>query len=93
MNQSLALIIDDEVDILELLEITLNRMDIETMTAENIQSAQILLHEKEFDICLTDMRLPDGDGLELLQAIQVKQPQLPVIVITPVRGNILYKAQ
>ncbi len=82
MNKSLALIIDDEVDILELLEITLNRMDIETVTAGTILSAQKLLYEQEFDLCLTDMRLPDGDGLELVQAIQAKQPQIPVIVIT-----------
>ncbi len=82
MNKAQALIIDDEVDILELLEITLNRMDIETMTAENTHDAHALLQEKEFDICLTDMRLPDGDGLELLLTIQETLPKLPTIVIT-----------
>ena len=82
MTKAQALIIDDEVDILELLEITLNRMDIETITAENIHSAQALLKENEFDICLTDMRLPDGDGLELLKTIQETRKKIPVIVIT-----------
>ncbi|NOQ14932.1 MAG: response regulator [Methyloprofundus sp.] len=82
MNKAQALIIDDEEDILELLEITLNRMDIETVIATNIRSAQALLEKKKFNICLTDMRLPDGDGLELLQAMQVTLPKLPVIVIT-----------
>ena len=82
MKKAQALIIDDEADIRELLEITLNRMDIKTETAENIHQAQILLKEKEFNICITDMRLPDGDGLELLQALQLSLPKLPVIVIT-----------
>jgi two-component system response regulator PilR (NtrC family) len=77
-----ALVIDDEVDIRELLEITLNRMDIKVFTAEDMRSARALLKAKTFDICLTDMRLPDGDGLDLLQEMQVLCPQLPVIVIT-----------
>jgi len=82
MNKAQALIIDDEADIRELLEITLNRMDIETKTAENLSSAQALLKEQNFNLCLTDMRLPDGDGLDLLSTIQVEFPKLPVIVIT-----------
>jgi two-component system response regulator PilR (NtrC family) len=82
MNKAQALIIDDEADIRELLEITLNRMDIETKTAENLSSAQVLLKEQTFNLCLTDMRLPDGDGLDLLSVIQAEFPQLPVIVIT-----------
>lgn len=82
MNKAQALIIDDEADIRELLEITLNRMDIETKTAENLSGAHALLKEQNFNLCLTNMRLPDGDGLDLLTAIQVEFPQLPVIVIT-----------
>ena len=81
-NKARALIIDDEADILELLEITLKRMDIETCTAQDIHSAQTLLQQQKFNICLTDIRLPDGDGLELLAAMQISQPKLPVIVIT-----------
>jgi len=82
MNKAQALIIDDEADIRELLEITLNRMDIETKTAESLSSAHVLLTKQSFNICLTDMRLPDGDGLELLSSIQAAFPKLPVIVIT-----------
>lgn len=82
MKKAHALIIDDEVDIRELLAITLNRMDIETTTAENIHKAKNLLQKNEFNICITDMRLPDGDGLDLLQSIQLTSPTLPVIVIT-----------
>ena len=82
MKKALALIIDDEADIRELLEITLNRMGIDTETAENIHQAETLLKDKTFNICITDMRLPDGDGLELLQALQLSQPKLPVIMIT-----------
>ncbi len=81
-----ALIIDDEEDIRELLAITLNRMDISTEVAADIRSAKKLLTLYHFDVCLTDMRLPDGDGLVLLKKLQDTQPELPVIVITA-HGN------
>ncbi len=86
MRKAQALIIDDEADIRELLEITLTRMDIEAATAENIHQAQTLLKQQEFNICITDMRLPDGNGLDLLQNLQLSHPKLPVIVITA-HGN------
>ncbi|BCG65942.1 MAG: two-component system, NtrC family, response regulator PilR [Methyloprofundus sp.] len=82
MSTVQALVIDDEADIRELLEITLNRMGIKSFAAEDLRSARALLKAKTFDICLTDMRLPDGDGLDLLQEMQALYPQLPVIVIT-----------
>jgi len=87
MKKPLALIIDDEPDIRELLEITLTRMDVDCMPAENLQGAYTLLKNHKFDICLTDMRLPDGDGLELVAYIQENNPQLPVAVITA-HGNM-----
>ncbi len=62
-----ALIVDDEPDIRELLEITLGRMDIETKAARDVKSATELLESHAFDLCLTDMRLPDGDGIELVR--------------------------
>ena len=77
-----ALIVDDEPDIRELLEITLGRMNIETFTAANVSAAKKLLAERKFDLCLTDMRLPDGNGIELVQYIQQKRPDLPVAVLT-----------
>ena len=87
MNKTLALIVDDEPDIRELLEITLNRMDIQTCCAENITQAKALLKQKSFDLCLTDMKLPDGNGLELLDFIQSLPGPIPVAVITA-HGNM-----
>ena len=87
MKKPLALIIDDEPDIRELLEITLIRMDVDCLSAENLQEAYSLLKKNKFDICLTDMRLPDGNGLELVSYIQANTPQLPVAVITA-HGNM-----
>jgi two-component system response regulator PilR (NtrC family) len=77
-----VLIVDDEPDICELLEITLHRMDIPAMTATRVATAKKLLREQKFDLCLTDMRMPDGDGLELVEHIQAEYPDLPVAVIT-----------
>lgn len=77
-----ALIVDDEPDIRELLEITLGRMKIDTHTAANVTAAKKLLGERKFDLCLTDMRLPDGNGIELVRYIQQAQPALPVAVLT-----------
>ena len=77
-----ALIVDDEPDIRELLEITLGRMDIETAAAADLATARELLDDSTFDLCLTDMHLPDGNGLELVNYIAEKQPGLPVAVIT-----------
>jgi two-component system response regulator PilR (NtrC family) len=82
MRKSLILIVDDEPDIRELLEITLRRMDIETCCADSIASAKALLQQKSFDLCLTDLRLPDGDGLELVDFIQAAPSPIPVAVFT-----------
>lgn len=77
-----ALIVDDEPDIRELLEITLGRMDIETRSAADVTSAKSLLEENTFDFCLTDMNLPDGNGIELVQHISDTVPGMPVAMIT-----------
>ncbi len=87
MNQPLALVIDDEPDICELLTLTLGRMDVRTESAADVGSAKRLLGEHEFDICLTDMRLPDGDGLELVEWMQTHAAGVPVAVITA-HGNV-----
>jgi len=87
MAQPIALVIDDEPDICELLALTLGRMNIRTESAGNVGSAKSLLGSHEFDLCLTDMRLPDGDGLELVEWMQVHAPGVPVAVITA-HGNI-----
>ena len=77
-----ALIVDDEPDIRELLEITLGRMAIDTSVAADLAAARALLDHNEFDLCLTDMHLPDGNGLELVNHIAELKPGLPVAVIT-----------
>ncbi len=87
MSQPLALIVDDEPDICELLEITLMRMGIDTHKALNIKSAEQLLTQYKFDLCLSDMRLPDGDGIDLVRKISTEYPQTPVAMITA-HGNM-----
>jgi two-component system response regulator PilR (NtrC family) len=77
-----ALIVDDEPDIRELLEITLGRMSIDTRAANDLTSAYRLLGEESFDLCLTDLHLPDGNGLDLVRRIGADHPGLPVAVIT-----------
>ncbi|MCC7413514.1 MAG: sigma-54-dependent Fis family transcriptional regulator [Gammaproteobacteria bacterium] len=78
----LALVVDDEPDIRELLEITLARMGIECQVAADLGTARRALERTRFDICLTDMRLPDGDGLDLVAHIQRNHANTPVAVIT-----------
>ncbi len=82
MSQARALVIDDEPDICELLTMTLGRMGIEAESAADVGSAKRRLRAQPFDICLTDMRLPDGDGLELVEWMQTHAAGVPVAVIT-----------
>ena len=87
MTKALALIVDDEPDIRELLEITLARMDIGTRPAADLQQAREQLRDVSFDLCLTDMRLPDGSGIDLVRYIQKNHGRTPVAVITA-HGNM-----
>jgi two-component system, NtrC family, response regulator PilR len=87
MATPVVLVVDDEPDLLELITLTLRRMNLETRTAANILSAQRLLKKEAVDLCLTDLRLPDGDGLGLVEWIQEHCPQVPVAVITA-HGNV-----
>ncbi len=77
-----VLIIDDEADIRALLELTLGRMNLETRSAGTVTQAIELLRQYPFDLCLTDMRLPDGDGLDIVRHIEDKYHGLPCAVIT-----------
>src|SRR6218665_782709 len=82
MTNPLALIVDDEPDIRELLEITLARMQIDARSADSLETANEWLRKERFQLCLTDMNLPDGSGISLVQTIQKEYPNLPVAVIT-----------
>jgi len=84
---SKALLIDDEPDILSLLSMTLQRMSIETDLAANVTEAKLKLSSNNYDFCLSDMRLPDGDGMEVVQFIQENSPNTPVAIITA-HGNM-----
>ena len=82
-----ALVIDDEPDILELLTMTLSGMSVDCITAENIAQAEQALKQYNFDFCLTDMRLPDGNGLDFVKNLQASKPDMPVAVISA-HGNM-----
>lgn len=77
-----CLVVDDETDIRELVVLTLERMDIYADSASNINDAKHMLSTQDYDLCLTDMRLPDGLGLELVEHIARDYSGLPVAVIT-----------
>jgi len=85
--QPVVLVVDDEPDLLELVSLTLGRMSLRTRTASDLSSARRLLKAERFDLCLTDMRLPDGDGLDLVAWIQEHRASVPVAVITA-HGNV-----
>ena len=86
-EQPVVLVVDDEPDLLELVSLTLSRMSLRTRTAPDLSTARKLLKSERFDLCLTDMRLPDGDGLELVAWIQENRASVPVAVITA-HGNV-----
>jgi two-component system, NtrC family, response regulator PilR len=87
VSRPTVLIVDDEPDIRELLSMTLEGMDIQPDTAADVAEARHKLQTADFHFCLTDMRLPDGDGLELVQWMQRQAPGVPVAVITA-HGNV-----
>lgn len=82
MARQLALIVDDEEDLRTLMRLSLMRMGIDCLLAENLFDARQYLKSHHFDICLTDLNLPDGSGLQLVQHIAEDYPDLPVAVIT-----------
>jgi len=81
------LIVDDEHDIRELLVLTLGRMGLRTDTAATVAMARAQLAQGSYDLCLTDMRLPDGSGLEIIAEIAAHHPDTPVAMITAF-GNV-----
>lgn len=77
-----VLVVDDEADLRELLVITLGRMKLDASAADSLSHAKRLLDERDFDLCLTDMNLGDGTGLQLIRHAMHKAPDMPVAVIT-----------
>lgn len=77
-----CLVVDDETDIRELVVLTLERMDIHADSASNLSDAKHMLSTHRYDLCLTDMRLPDGLGLELVELVASQYAGLPIAVIT-----------
>lgn len=82
MSDIRALVVDDEPDLRELLDMTLSRMGLTVDTAEDLAAARRLLGLSDYALCLTDMKLPDGNGLSLIKEISRDHPQLPVAMIT-----------
>jgi two-component system response regulator PilR (NtrC family) len=87
MPQARVLIVDDEPDLVELVALTLKRMGLASESAGSVREAERLLQAQTFDLVLCDMRLPDGDGLDLLEWLQAGMPGLPCAVITA-HGNV-----
>jgi two-component system response regulator PilR (NtrC family) len=81
-SKSRVLVVDDEADIRELLGMTLTRMGLEVDCAASTMEALALLAKNNYELCLTDMRLGDGDGLLVLDHVSRQHPNLPVAVIT-----------
>jgi two-component system, NtrC family, response regulator PilR len=77
-----VLLVDDEPDILEVLELAMVKMGLDTAVAPGVARAKALIGQRRFDLCLTDMRMPDGDGLEVVRYVAEKSPATPVAVIT-----------
>src|SRR5699024_10897345 len=87
MSTQCVLVVDDERDIRELLTITLGRMNLDVDTAASVGDARRMLAERRYDVCFTDMRLPDGSGQELVELIAATCPATPVAMITAY-GNV-----
>jgi len=87
MSLQTVLVIDDERDIRELLTITLGRMDLQVEAVGTVADARRALGENSYDLCFTDMRLPDGNGQEIIELIAETCPDTPVAMITAY-GNV-----
>ncbi|WP_374982187.1 sigma-54-dependent transcriptional regulator [Acinetobacter sp. S4397-1] len=81
-QQPLVLLVDDEEDLCTLMQMSLMRMGIRTHIAHRLEDAKQRLTDHQYDACLTDLNLPDGNGLELLHWIHQRCPDLPVAVLT-----------
>ncbi len=87
MDDHNVLVVDDEADIRELIDMTLSPLGVNCTLAETLSEARTALKRQPISFCITDLRLPDGNGLELVAHIQKQHPNLPVAVITA-HGNV-----
>lgn len=87
MSKQTVLVIDDERDIRELLTITLGRMELDVDAVGSVSEARSVLASRHYDLCFTDMRLPDGSGQEIIELIAAQYPDMPVAMITAY-GNV-----
>ena len=87
MSKQTVLVIDDERDIRELLTITLGRMELDVDAVGSVNEARSALANRRYDLCFTDMRLPDGSGQEIIELIAANHPDMPVAMITAY-GNV-----
>ncbi|KAF0570207.1 Two component, sigma54 specific, transcriptional regulator, Fis family [Psychrobacter nivimaris] len=76
-----ALVVDDEVDLCRLMQITLTKMGIKSDVAYTLSQARTFWQDNDYDFCLTDLKLPDGSGLELVKEIS-NSSNIPIAVIT-----------
>lgn len=76
------LIVDDEPDLLEILRFSLEGEGFETVTASNVEDAVEILRRRSVDLILTDVRMPEGDGLQVLQKAKEMRPSAAVILMT-----------
>jgi len=81
-SNAIVLLVDDEEDLCHLMAMSLSRMGVQSQIAHNIKEAKTLLLQQHFDACLTDLNLPDGNGIQLVEYIAGQYPQLPVAVLT-----------
>ncbi|MEQ1594887.1 MAG: sigma-54 dependent transcriptional regulator [Casimicrobium sp.] len=77
-----VLVVDDEPDLLILMQLTLTKLGLEVVTADSLESARQALNSQRFALCLTDMQLGDGSGLEVLADIAERGLDLPCAVVT-----------
>lgn len=77
-----VLLIDDEADIRHLLTMTLIQMKLDVASCKDLTEAKQALNEEPFDFCLTDLKLPDGDGLDMVSFCKKHYPDMPIAVIT-----------
>ncbi|KAF0866916.1 sigma-54 dependent transcriptional regulator [Pseudomonas sp. LD120] len=77
-----VLVVDEATEIRAQVEITLGRMRLHTQSARTLSEARARLAKDSFDLCLTDLQLPDGNALELLRHIRRMHPELPVAVLS-----------